>query len=1027
MARPPEATSTSKRQLITLDVGDGEENERRRALNDGKTLHLGRDLPDVAVSSESSQTSDSEAFEEHASMGANNSREEINDALHATSQKLLRGGDNGKLAAGGVSDGRLRKIPRRGATDSATTGPILLSHKANARPSIWDVGNSPEKAPLRMTRQTTLQPAFSPVRAQRKQGQHASSPAGRAQKFHAKYQEQIDNQLESPATHQQAQTTGPHRSERQPGPQEHERENQRPAITDEGQSRPLPLAQDEATMRARSAQSTNPHWSAEEDAVILEHDKLGTKTPQILKEMSPTDRTASAVRNRKRHLRISRCRINNAHSRDGAAQDAIEDFRVQELSQESEMNMHTQAALQTDRIDADAPLHQEQAADGGAADEEGGNVVVAAAADSETPNEDVYLVRPQPRKRGRPRKNQSQQQEHAGNDGKVRKSARIISTQPIASRAASNEATDNLQPRQTRTQQAASKLPEKPKPQPTPTNVSAGTQSTVQDLRRQTNAEPDVEAVDGPERDVDEGTFQQGGEVQDDDSRDGSFEPEDDDDADNDELPEDPVEMPQMDKVRPSEMYSRDEKSSEDEHELESQDEPRTQRNKRKRRAPGSTAEANTGRKRARFGQPEPAHDEDDLSIADAEKFERRLFGQYIPLREVYGSVKLVGCNVRHGEVLAQNEIELEDDDVRATVKLCKKAIKLFDKIKDRDEQDGSVQDPVSLLDKLGERIDGLRGLNEDFPTDFHDKTKSTNIYFHVIPKLVELVRHAIEYYEITDKDEAPEGQIEIDHLRLITGLIELILDLEKTAAKRYERPDPDDHVVQPVHNGIAIPLHSIRSAFAIQIQKSDNRIVQRKRNEDDERARALENEQKKRRARDLAQIREDREKWEKLHEVRKLVEGGFVRPDKVKHLQIPSPESYFEVDSNGAHFERTEVFHPRIGPPPGMVDEIVKFPWSMVELSALHDGLKKYAGDNVFVKIFRAYCGRGGELNKYNVTEIVVTAAGLRDSIINQLKDQPGGVEEWVTRIPVWTKGHQALGKENENEVEGLVDLTEP
>ena len=137
------------------------------------------------------------------------------------------------------------------------------------------------------------------------------------------------------------------------------------------------------------------------------------------------------------------------------------------------------------------------------------------------------------------------------------------------------------------------------------------------------------------------------------------------------------------------------------------------------------------------------------------------------------------------------------------------------------------------------------------------------------------------------------------------------------------------------------------------------------------------------------------------------------MKPKKRQHLQIP--DNLIDIDQNGYPFERTEVFQPRVGPPPGLMDEAAAQEWSLFELEALCDGLKRYAGARVFERIFRMYCRPMQVLNKYSVTEIVTIAADVREKLIQSQTEIDGQVEGWVKSIPVWTKGHHALGKENE------------
>ena len=450
----------------------------------------------------------------------------------------------------------------------------------------------------------------------------------------------------------------------------------------------------------------------------------------------------------------------------------------------------------------------------------------------------------------------------------------------------------------------------------------------------------------------------------------------------------------------------------------EEEDQQSTSKTK-KRPAGKPAAKANTGVKRRKFGQEEDESAEPE-AFASSGADRRRWCGQWRQLQVVFRNLEDVGCNVHGGNVQPRNSIKLRDPDVIATIALCEKATKRFTALTDHSGQIEAGRDPANVLNEIRERIDGFCGTSDEFATDFKDSMKSTNIYSDLIPELVKLVQHAITCYEVIDADEVQEGQVTISHLRIVNGLVQLILDLAN-AAKLYERPDTELRVVQPVHSGIAVPLRQIHKAFTQYMHNHDDAIRETRRREEEATQSALRLEQEERRDRQQARIREIRKKWEKLHDERMWAEGGIMSWKKREHLKIP--DEHVEMDQNGLPFERTEVFLPRVGPPPGLVDEAARREWSMVELSSLCDGLKAYAGPNVFERIFRKYCPTGRELNRYNVTEIVATAAGVREKLIESQRNAYGNVEDWITSIPVWTKGHHALGKENEDR--GVVDLT--
>ncbi|KAK3699046.1 hypothetical protein LTR37_016650 [Vermiconidia calcicola] len=458
---------------------------------------------------------------------------------------------------------------------------------------------------------------------------------------------------------------------------------------------------------------------------------------------------------------------------------------------------------------------------------------------------------------------------------------------------------------------------------------------------------------------------------------------------------------------QPEEMYTQeDEEVSEDEVQ-------ETGSRKRKTHSTKSSSKANTGAKRRKF-RPDENQDTEQAESSSSAVDRRRMYGQWPSLKKAFRKVEEVGCNIEYDVRQPQNEILLEDRDIKALVKLCKKATLCFTKLGDHSDDAETAEDPRDILEDISNRIDGLRGLNNEFPTDFTDNTKSTCIYFHLIPKLVKLVEHAIACYEVTDKDEVTRGQITITHLTTVTIMIEMILDLAYTSQTKYARPPTTEHVVQPVRSTVPL-LREVKKAFNKRIANHERALLSTQQQEAEARDAALRLEQEERRSRQQAHINSLQNKWQKLHEERVWAEGGIMKLSKRQHLALP--DHYFvETDQNGLPFERTELFHPRVGPPPGLVDRAAALQWSMVELGTLCDGLKRYAGANVFERTFRKYCGQRGELNRFSVAEIVVTAAGLREQLM-ELQGRDGGeVEEWVLGIPVWTKGHVGMGKENDD-----------
>lgn len=393
--------------------------------------------------------------------------------------------------------------------------------------------------------------------------------------------------------------------------------------------------------------------------------------------------------------------------------------------------------------------------------------------------------------------------------------------------------------------------------------------------------------------------------------------------------------------------------------------------------------------------EPEAQAEEDHEDVADSSP--PRLYGQWQNLKRALKFADLIG-RTPDGDL---NDIPLNYADVQAIHQLCNNAIQLFKTLRTQTDPVELDLDPIDSLIEIAERVDGLRGDNADYPTDFTRKTKAREIYFHVIRKLPRLMKALILCYEPTDAEGAAAGQLKMGHAKLVVDLIDMTMGLIDLA-KQYPRPPSHLRVVAPAKQ-MKKPLSQIRTALLRRIhndQIDQQAARQREQGRLDSIARR---EEEARRKQQEARVGVVREKWQKLHRVRQLAEGGLMPNAKRIHLQIPD-QYHTEVDYNGIPFEREEIFAPRVGPPPDLVEAAMMRQWSLVELSALNDGLKNYTGPNVYERIFWKYCVPRGELNKYNVTEIVVQAAEVKQTLTADQMKRFGDVEEWITVIPVST-----------------------
>jgi len=442
-------------------------------------------------------------------------------------------------------------------------------------------------------------------------------------------------------------------------------------------------------------------------------------------------------------------------------------------------------------------------------------------------------------------------------------------------------------------------------------------------------------------------------------------------------------------------------------------------------------------------GSVADSDDSEEQSEEDAEVNESHIFGQWATLRHVYHESRKINETA---------DLELEDEQVKTLVDLCDTARKRYARLRDQDGSLGPAtedDDPAPILMEISDRVDDLRGVNEDYMPDFKNSKKIQNIYSHLLPKLVKLIWSAAECYVIIDKNEVPMGQLTMGHVNMLRKAMHMVLRMIDSAAKKYTRPEPSLRLVTIVRREIRPELYKVwdtlrrisqsnadrleqvarqdrqarREEYMAKAKKEQDRVRRDEIQEQEAAVRAAELHREEAEERREAWITEQKQKWRTLHNERKWAEPGWIRPAKMKHLDFNDPS---EEDANGRPISRTDSLAPRVRPSPGIVQQAASVSWEMHELTALHDGLQAYAGPRVYEKIFRRYCGIGKELNRFNVTEIVTTAEMIRQRLTAPQDANAGKgweVEDWMMAIPtIWTKVQTAYGKEN---VDSLIDLT--
>ncbi|KAI7216995.1 hypothetical protein KC333_g4508 [Hortaea werneckii] len=379
-----------------------------------------------------------------------------------------------------------------------------------------------------------------------------------------------------------------------------------------------------------------------------------------------------------------------------------------------------------------------------------------------------------------------------------------------------------------------------------------------------------------------------------------------------------------------------------------------------------------------------------------------RFYGQWPALRKACKAVDQIGVNVVNNEPQPKRHIRLRNVQIGTILNSCDTVI----------DRLSANEDPAAQLAQIDEQIVSLYRITGDSDPTSGNVSTAKDVYFHLFPKLAELLRAIVKHYEELDTVEGGRDGLTLGHLKNVIALVQMILDLGDGAKKYNPRPPSNLALVKPVEHGILAPLKTMNAALkkVVRSEELEQQSQESQRHQAKLRAQELEREAMLEKWQ--AKISKARLKWEVLHNERLWAEGFVGSARKHRHLAPPEPMP--EFDHNGIPFDRVEVFKNRIGPSRAAVDALSELVWEPEQLAALDAGLRTYKGECVFESIFRKYCGRGGPLRPFNVTEIVLCAADYKKYMEEFQRDNFGEVEDWVEQIPVWTSGHP-LGKENQ------------
>ncbi|KAF2765889.1 hypothetical protein EJ03DRAFT_330564 [Teratosphaeria nubilosa] len=374
---------------------------------------------------------------------------------------------------------------------------------------------------------------------------------------------------------------------------------------------------------------------------------------------------------------------------------------------------------------------------------------------------------------------------------------------------------------------------------------------------------------------------------------------------------------------------------------------------------------------------------------------DRRLYGQWTHLRNAFRTVNDIGVQHLNGVRLDRRKFKrLNDQGINTIINVCNEAI---EKLRENEEV-------APELTEIADRVDALYKEDEENKIDLGNLVRIKAIYAKLVPRLLALLKTLVVVFEDRDGNALSK-----EHMKIVINFMKVIMDLEE-GAKEFVRPPSELALIQPNYS----ILSALKKAYEGLRREVTQKELQKEREEQERRyqeERARDEAEQAEEEHIRAEVNKVRRAWNKLHTERLWAEAGIMSKQKQRHLRVPELEE--EIDQDGQPFIREQVFHPRIGPPPALVQRAKDLEWSTLQLEALDYGLRKFAGPHVFIKLMREYCGKGRPLNDFSVTEIVTTAAMYKDYMAELQMRELGRVEEWVATIPNWVRG-QGSGQEN-------------
>ncbi|KAH3938984.1 hypothetical protein HBI25_189090 [Parastagonospora nodorum] len=289
--------------------------------------------------------------------------------------------------------------------------------------------------------------------------------------------------------------------------------------------------------------------------------------------------------------------------------------------------------------------------------------------------------------------------------------------------------------------------------------------------------------------------------------------------------------------------------------------------------------------------------------------------------------------------------------------------------------------------------------LNELRNVDSDDRLAiKADMYGHVFRSLTKLAKSLYGSWDA--------GADTLEVMRILVPLVHHILVMKDmmaswkvTVPQRYD----GDRMVGDVNSHLIAPLRKAHDVLSKRLRQLEGRQCAARDLANIERQIGEENEEMERLKSTAAAQRDRWARWQQLHIARMRCE-----PDprkRLPNLKIINLEDLEDTDANGIKFQRLPVFKDRETPPrrhPSRANRLKS--WSPEQEQALLDGLQRFAGRDVFYKIFEAYCRprTGGVLRDFRVLDIVTKAAEFRSTLPAAYQENDWDMPEWVRQIPV-------------------------